>query len=215
MTSSLAAGNVFLAFEPAAWLMPAKAGGVYSAVTMGGGQIVRQARFFPVKGALLPVVTPILLFSAFSAMLTATRFAEIERELRHISGLLRQQLRRSIQDDLARYLSSIERLEDLSEEHRSAATFTEEMKMRLVLIERDVNVLRYKHEGLARAGVDSVLDARISTVDRNLYVASSIADAQVDHMRLLLALQDNPPDAERTLKRLTEKVRKYEFDCLF
>lgn len=212
MTSSLAAGNVFLAFEPAAWLMQAKAGGVYSAVTMGGGQIVRQARFFPVSGALLPVVTPILLFNAFSSMLTATRFAEIERELKHISGLLRQQLRRSIQEDLARYLSSIERLEDLSEEHRSAAIFTEEMKMRLVLIERDVNVLRYKHEGLARAAVDSVLDARISTVDRNLFVASSIADAQVDYMRLRLALQDNPPDAERTLKRLMEKIRKYESD---
>lgn len=81
VTSSLAAGNVFLAFEPAAWLMQAKAGGVYSAVTMGGGQIVRQARFFPVSEALLPVVTPILLFNAFSAMLMATRFAEIEREL--------------------------------------------------------------------------------------------------------------------------------------
>ncbi len=62
------------------------------------------------------------------------------------------------------------------------------------------------------AGSTSVVAAKLSEIDKRLFVASSIADAKVDQLRLLLALQDNPADAARSSSRLKRKVTKYEAD---
>ena len=212
VASSLAAGNVFLATVNPATLMPL-GGGVGSAVMSAtGGGIVAQAPFVAASGALFPVVAPLLLFTTFSSMMMSVRFDRIEKTLLGMKELLEHLLEREILEDMARFLSSIERLRDIQEEYGKGLGFTAEMKMRLALVERDVSVLRHKHHALATGRVEAVLAAQLAEIDKNLFVASSIADAQVDQLRLLLALQDNPADAVRSWSALEKKVKRYEDD---
>ena len=216
VASSLAAGNVFLATVNPATLMTL-GGGVGSAVMSAtGGGIVAQAPFVAASGALFPVVAPLLLFTTFSSMMMSVRFDRIEKTLLGMNEALHHLLKDKIFEDMARFLSASERLSDIHEEYRSGPGFTDEMKMRLALVERDVNVLRHKHHALATSRVDSAVAAKLSEIDKRLFVAASIADAKVDQLRLLLALQDNPADAARSRSRLERKVKKYveDFDAL-
>ena len=211
VASSLAAGNLFLATANPATLMTL-GGGVGSAVVSSAGVITGQAPFIAASGALFPVVAPILLFSTFSSMMMSVRFDRIERTLFGMNEALQYLLKDKIFEDLARFLSASERLSDIHEEYRSGPGFTDEMKMRLALVERDVNVLRHKHHTLATSRVDSAVTATLSEIDKRLFVASSITDAKVDQLRLLLALQDNPADAVRSWSALEKKVKRYEDD---
>ena len=211
VASSLAAGNLFLATANPATLMTL-GGGVGSAVVSSAGVITGQAPFIAASGALFPVVAPILLFSTFSSMMMSVRFDRIERTLFGMKEALDYLLKDKIFEDMARFLSASERLSDIHEEYRNGPGFTDEMKMRLALVERDVNVLHYKHHALATSRVDSVVAAKLSEIDKRLFVAASIADAKVDQLRLLLALQDNPADVVRSWSRLEKKVEKYEAD---
>lgn len=185
--------------------------GLGSAI-MGPAGIVGQAPFVPAVGVIMPVVAPILLLNTFSSMTMAIRFDRIEQTLAGLAEALNHLLASRIAEDAARFLSAWERLSDIHEEYSKGPGFTEEMKVRLALIERDVNILRHKHHALATRSVASVIAAKLSKNDQRLFVASSIADVQVDQLRLLLALQDNPADASRRLSALQKKVQAYEND---
>lgn len=211
-SSSLFAGNVFLATANPATLMQLK-GGVGSAVmAASGGGIVAQAPFVAASSALIPVVAPVLLFTTFSSMMMSLRFDRIEKTLIGMSELLQHLLKSNLVEDMARLMSSVDRLRDIREEYRSGPGFTDEMKMRLSLVERDVNVLRYKKRALATGRVNSVTAAQLSEMDKHMFVTASIADVEVDQLRLLLSLQDNPADTKRSWSSLDKKVARYEDD---
>ena len=212
IASSLAAGNVFLATANPATLMPLGHGVGSAVMAATGGGIVGQAPFIAASSALIPVVAPILLFTTFSSMMMSVRLDRIERALVGISETLNELLKLEMSEDLARFLSATERLNDIHQEYRNGPGFTDEMKMRLALVERDVNILRHKHHILATEEVDGVLAAKLSETQKRLFVASSIADAQADQLRLLLALQDNPADATRSRSALEKKAARYEDD---
>ncbi len=210
IATSLAAGNVFVATADPATLMTIGKG-VGSAI-MGPKGIIGAAPFLPASSALMPVVAPVLLLTTFSSMAMAVRFDRIEKTVAGLTTALDYLLADSKAEDAARFQSAWERLLDIHEEYSRGPGFTSEMKVRLGLIERDVNVLRHKHHVLATKRVTGVDTAKLSQNDKRLFVASSIADAQVDQLRLLLALQDNPADAARRLSALRKKVHKYEAD---
>lgn len=210
VATSLAAGNVFVATADPATLM--RLGRGLGSAIMGPAGIVGQAPFVPAGGAIMPVVAPVLLLTTFSSMTMAIRFDRIEKTLAELAEALNHLLANRIAEDAARFLSAWERLSDIREEYSKGPGFTEEMKVRLALLERDVNVLRHKHHVLATRTVASVVAAKLSKTDQRLFVASSIADVQVDQLRLLLALQDNPADASRRLSALQKKVDVYEND---
>ena len=212
IASSLAAGNVFFATANPATLMPLGSGVGSAVMAATGGGIVSQAPFVAAGSALMPVVMPVLLFTAFSSMMMSVRFDRIEQTLVGMAELMQQLLKREMLEDMARFLSTIERLQDIHEEYRNGPGFTDEMKIRLALVERDANVLRHKHYALATGTVQTVDAAKLSEVDKKLFVASSIADLQVDQLRLLLALQDNPADATRSSSALEDKVKRYRAD---
>lgn len=210
VATSLSAGNVFVATADPATLMTIGKG--LGSAIMGPTGIVGQAPFVPAAVAIMPVVAPVLLLNTLSSMTMAIRFDRIEKTLASLAEALSHLLANRIAEDAARFLSAWERLSDLHEEYSKGPGFTGEMKARLALIERDVNVLRHKHHVLATRSVASVAAAKLSKNDQRLFVASSIADVQVDQLRLLLALQDNPADASRRLSALQKKVQVYEND---
>ena len=208
-SSSLLAGNIFLATANPATLMQI-GGGVGSAMIGPGGTIVGQAPFIAAGSAILPVVVPVVFFMTVATMMMAARFDQIHTALNQLAKAVEELLAREIAGDYGILRSALERLRDIGAEFDGCRRFTDEMKIRLALVERDVNILHHKYDILSTRGVDSTLRATLAVSDINLFTLSSLADIYVDHLRLKLALQDNPGDANRSFSALNDKIDRYE-----
>ena len=208
VAASLFAGNVFLATANPATLM-AIGGGVSSAVIGAGGQILRHAPFIAAGSAIIPVVVPVMFFMVLSSMMMSVRFDQIQTSLVQLAQAVEELLKREVTGDYGILISALERLKDISEEFSESRQFTEEMKIRIAIVERDVNVLHHKYNILSTAPVNK-FSARLKATDIDLFVTSSLADIQVDGLRLKLTLQENPDDVARSFSMLNSKINRYE-----
>ena len=209
MASSLFAGNVFLATADPATLMQIGAG--FGTAVMGpAGQIAGHAEFIAASGAIIPVVAPVLLFTAVAAMAICARLDRLQVSLERIESLVRQLLAQELAEDSALLVSAMQRLEDISAEFEGCGRFTEEMKIRLALAERDLNVLHHKYEILSGLEVDDQTGAELGVLRTKLFAMSSIADIRVDRLRFKLALQDNPEYFDRRFSMMISKIAVYE-----
>ena len=208
VSSSLFAGNIFLATANPATLMQIGAGA--GSAVMGPGGIVAQAPFIAAGGAMIPVVAPVMFFMTVSSMMMSVRFDQIQASLNQLATAVEQLLMREVAEDYGILLSAMARLRDIGGEFDECRRFTEEMKIRLALVERDVNVLHHKYNVLSTRPVDSVPGAALAVPDMHLFTISSLADLQVDRLRLKLALQDNPNDVSRSFSMLNSKVDRHE-----
>ena len=207
--SSLFAGNVFLATADPATLMRMGAG-VGSQVVGAAGTIIGQAPFVAASSAIIPVVAPLLLFTAASAMAICARLDRLQVSLERIESVVRQLLAQELAEDSALLVSAMERLQDISDEFVGCGWFTEEMKIRLALAERDLNVLHHKYEILSGLEVDKQTPAELRVLYTRLFAMASIADVRADRLRFKLALQDNPGDLKRRIVMLDSKIKLYE-----
>lgn len=215
--SSLLAGNVFLASANPATLM-AIGGGVGSAVIGTSGLITKQAPFIAASTAILPIVAPVMFFMTVSSMVMSVRFDRLERSLDRLANAIKELLKRDLAADFGQVLGAVERLQDISAEFNESRRFTDEMKVRLALVERDVGTIRHKYDILASqplsaSEAEPTFDAaasgmRLAPVDQHLYALSGIASLYVDRQRLRLALQDNPDDVKRSTASLTTSVQQ-------
>lgn len=208
VASSLFAGNVFLATANPATLMAMK-GGVGSAV-VAGGQIVAQAPFIAASTAILPVVLPVMFFMTVSSMMMSVRFDRLQSSLDRLAGTIREMLKREVAEDYGEVLSAITRLQDISSEFDETGRFTDEMKIRLALVERDLSSVHRKYgiligERLSETSATTAIE--LAPTDQHLYALSGVASIYVDRQRLRLALQDNPDDLARSVGALNGKVR--------
>ena len=208
VSSSLLAGNMFLATANPATLMQIGAG--ISSAVMGPGGIVAQAPFIAAGGAILPVVAPLMFFTTVSSMMMSVRFDQIQVSLDQLAITVEQLLMRAITEDYGILLSAMARLRDIAAEFEECRRFTEEMKLRLALVERDTNVLHHKYHALSTRRIDSLPGVVLAVPDMHLFTIASLADLQVDRLRLKLALQDNPDDVNRSLAVLHSKIDQYE-----
>ncbi len=215
VAKSLAAGRVFVLSDPKKLLRAGelmKIGEGFGAAVIGpAGKITGAVRFLP-AGPLLPVAGPLLLVTTFLSMTVSARFDRIEKTLAGLAKGVDRLLANSIAETGARFLSAWERVADIHEEYLNGPGFTDEMKMRLVLAEKDVKLLRHKHHALATAKIRHVDAVKHSVSQRRLFAAATVLDAQVNQLRLFLALQDNPGDVEGRLSALRMKIEKYEAD---
>ena len=208
VSSSLLAGNVFLATANPATLMQI-GGGVGSAI-MTGGKIAGQAPFIAAGSAIIPVVAPVMFFMTVATMMMSARFDQIYTALDQLAKAVEELLAREIAGDYGILRSALERLRDIGAEFDGCRLFTDEMKVRLALVESDVNILHHKYDILSTRRIDSTLRAELAVSDVNLFTLSSLADIYVDHLRLKLALQDNPGDVNRSFSALNDKIDRYE-----
>ncbi len=207
--SALSAGNIFLATANPATLMRIGAG-VGTAVIGRGGTIVAHAPFVAAGSAILPVVAPVMFFMTVSSMMTCARLDQVQASLDQLAKAVEQLLLRQTADDYATLVSALGRLRDLSEEFDGCRRFTDEMRIRLALAERDLNVLHHKYVFLLKRPVASEFDANLAPSDVEFFTAASLADIQIDRLRLKLALQDNPDDAYRRISTLNAKMDDHE-----
>ena len=185
--------------------------GVGSAIVGPKGKIVGQAAFRSVPGTA--VAAPALLFNTISAIMMAVQFNRIEKTLGGISEGVNRLLEESAAKTLAELRSAFERISDIQVEYDCGPGFTTETRVRLALLERDVAILRHKHHELATSPVGTTDQSQIRTTDQRLFVASSIAGVQVERLRLLLALQDNPNVVQKRLSALEKKAATYRDDA--
>ena len=214
--SSLFAGNVFLATANPATLMAMNGVGVGSAV-MGPTGIVAQAPFIAASTAIVPVIAPVMFFMTVSSMMMSVRFDRLQSSLDRLAELVKQLLKRELAEDFAQVLSAVARLQDISAEFDESRRFTDEMRIRLALVERDVGTIQHKYdiligEPLSRneelPNLASVaLKMNMAPVDQHLYALSGVASVYIDRQRLRLALQDNPDDVGRSAAALNAKIQ--------
>ena len=204
VASSLLAGNVFLATANPATLMAVK-GGVTSAV-MGSTGIVAQAPFIAASTAIVPVVLPVMFFMTVSSMMISVRFDRLQASLGRLAEMIEEVLKRDVAEDYGEVLGALARLQDISSEFDESRRFTDEMKIRLALVERDLSAVHYKYDLVTGKALGTETGARLAPADQHLYALSGIASVYVDRQRLRLALQDNPDDVARSVRALNQKV---------
>ena len=207
--SSLFAGNVFLATANPKTLMVAKGvkGGVYSAVMSTKGNIVGQAPFIATRAAIVPVVLPVMFFMTVASMMISARFDRLEDSLKRLLEAVRETLERDVAEDYGEVLSALVRLEDISSEFDESRRFTDEMKIRLALVERDLSAVHYKYDLISKS-IATETGATLAPADQQIFALSGIASIYVDRQRLRLALQDNPDDLMRSVKALDDKIKR-------
>ena len=209
VTSSLFAGNIFLATANPATLMTIK-GGFSSAVIGSGGKIVAHAPFMAASSAIIPVVAPVMFFMTVSSMMMSARFDQVQFSLDRLADAVGELLQRELAEDYGILFSAMERLRDITCEFQECLRFTEEMKIRLALVERDVSSLHHKYHSISIRDITSVTSAGLTPSDQHLFMLSRLADVYVDKLRLKLALQDNPDDVTRSFSALNDKLDRYE-----
>ncbi len=119
-------------------------------------------------------------------------------------------LKREVAEDYGEVLSAIARLQDIAAEFDESRRFTDEMKIRLALVERDLGTVHQKYNiliGGSLSGTIGAIDVELAPVDQHLYALSGIASIYVDRQRLRLALQDNPDDLVRSVEALNGKIQ--------
>lgn len=210
--SYAASGQLFMATANPATLM-AIGNGVGSAV-MGAGGIVAQAPFIALKGAIMPVVAPLLVFQAITTVMLLERFEKINEKLISIEKSINRVLQRQEATLIGEILSAYSRLDNLEKEFRISNQFTDEMIIRLALLEDKVNPIleRYKYLYEAR-DIDNYLegeDAKYKQFDAHLVIILTMLDLRVDVLRIKLTIQENPAFMNENVKILVQKVERYQ-----
>ena len=206
--SSLFAGNVFLATANPATLMTIGTG-VGSAV-MDGGKIVAQAPFVAASGALIPVVAPMMLFTAVSSVMMSARLDRVQKSLGRIEeavGAVHDLLSAADYALLERAAIQIDRVRSEFEDRRR---FASDVPAKLSLVEHGVGQLRDKYRLLMTRDVQSEDRARSAVSNLTVFFLASLCELQVDLLQLYLALQNDPDVVEGRQLELRQKIERYD-----
>ena len=205
-SSSLLAGNVFLATANPATLMTIGTG-VGSAV-MGPAGIVAQAPFVAASAALMPVVAPLMLFASVSAVVTGARLDRVQRSLGRLSDAVDRLERVLGAQDYARFETAASLLDGLRSEFAQLGRFGTDAVAALALARQSTKQLRAQFGQLVEGPVTSENDARNAIADLNRYYLATILDLQADMLRVYLTLQEDSDLVEHRQSRLGQKIER-------
>ncbi len=209
-TSSLLAGNVFLATANPGTLMTIGTG-VGSAV-MGPTGIVAQAPFVAASSALIPVVAPLMLFTTVSSVMMCARLDRAQRTLGRLFEVVERVRRLLDAEDYARFETAAEQIDEIRSEFERCRRFASDVPAKLSGVDRDVSLLRSKYGLMVTGEVLSEEQAKEALSDLNRFFLASVYDIQIDVLQLYLALQDDPDVVESRQSRLRQKIERYGED---
>jgi len=209
--SAAASGTLFMATANPSTLI-AIGSGVGSAV-MGAGGIIAQAPFMSVAGALMPVAAPLVAFQALSALAMMKSLHEGLHEVREIVYRIFQRSEATFAGEI---ISACSRIEGLEHEFQVANRFTQDMMIRLALLEDKINPILERYQYLYQMldiGKMSDKDWPIKQADALMAVIVSVIDFRVDMLRMRLFIQDNPGFVKDFTERLIRKKERYLKFC--
>ena len=181
--------------------------GVGSAV-IGPAGIVGQAPFVAASSALVPVVTPVMLFTTISSVMICARLDRAQRTLGELSEAVERVRRLLEAEDYARFETAAERIDEIRSEFERCRRFASDVPERLSRVDHDVSRLRSKYGLLATGEVQSEEGARSGVADLNRFFPASLDDVEIDVLQLYLALQHDPDVVESRQSRLREKIAR-------
>ena len=206
VSSSLLAGNVFLATANPATLMTIGTG--VSSAVMGPAGIVGQAPFVAASSALTPVVAPLMLFATVAAVVTGARLDRVQRGLGRLSDAVDRSQRVLDAKDYARFETAASLLDGLGSEFARFGRFGTGDTTTLELARQTTNELRAQFGQLAEGPVASEDGARNAVADLNRFFLATILDLQSEVLRVYLALQEDSERVEHRQSRLRQKIER-------
>ena len=102
-------------------------------------------------------------------------------------------MNRDVNEDYARVLSALARLQDIAAEWEVSHRFSDDMRIRLALVERDLSAARYRHalaieepppdKGMGTVGASANLKMRAVPIEQHLFALSSVAGIHAEDLR--------------------------------
>jgi hypothetical protein len=186
--SSSFSSTLFMATANTDLLMKLSGGGVGSAV-MEGGRIVGQSGFIPVAVSF-PIVAPIIAMQAMSTLVIMEQFKVVNKKLDIIQKEIDQILLRQEVTSIADLSSAIDVVDELYTQYSTIGYFSQDMIIRLALVERDAGKLKARYEIL-----DSINEKTASAYknsDAYFTLLSSLLLLRIKYLRLCLDTQESP-----------------------
>ncbi|BDP48832.1 hypothetical protein EfmJHP10_02680 [Enterococcus faecium] len=180
--------KLFMATANPDLLMKLSSGGVGSAV-MEGGRIVGQSGFIPVA-ASLPIVAPLIAMQAMSTIAIMEQFKVVNKKLDIIQKEMNQILLRQEITSIAELSSAIGIVDELYTQHSIIGHFSQDMIIRLALVERDAGKLKARYEILDSINESTASEYKNS--DAYFTLLSSLLLLRIKYLRLCLDTQENP-----------------------
>ncbi len=204
-------GQLFMATANPATLMTI-GNGVGSAV-MGTGGIVAQAPFIPVAGALMPVVAPLIAFQAISTITIMNEFKIVNKKLDNIQKTVNNIIKRNEATFVGEIISASNRITALEDEFSISSQFTNDMIIRLSILEDKVNPIFERYNYLYQnQNIDIDIefeDLAFKQNDAFMAIISSILDIRIDLLKMKLNVQENPGYMETAAHQFKEKISYY------
>ena len=208
--AGVTSGQLFMATANPATLMSI-GNGVGSAV-MGASGIVGQAPFLPVTGALMPVAAPLIAFQALSTIKIMKQFEVVNERLDKIQDILNTILYRNEATIIGEVISASNRISEIENQFHICNQFTEDMIVRLALLEAKINPIfeRYNYLYITQP-INTETDLRelnLKQTDAYMAIVASILDIQIDLLKMKINIQNNPMYMETAAKAFV-----YKIDC--
>lgn len=193
--SACFSSTLFMATENPAMLMQLSSGGVGSAV-MSGGRIVKQAGFIPIASSL-PIVAPMIAMQVMSTIAIMKQFKVVNQKLETIQKEMDQILLRQEVTSIAGLLSAINVVDELYDQHSTLGHFSQDMLIRLALVERDSEKLKARYEMLDSINADTASTYKNS--DAYFTLLSNLLLLRIKYLRLCVDTQENPEYAKYSM----------------
>lgn len=210
--SAAASGTLFVATANPAALMAIENGAV-SAV-MGTGEIIARAPFVPAAGALMPAASPLLAYQTLSTIMVLKQFNTINEILVNAEKTINRVLQRNEATFIGELISASSRLDIIENEFSITNRFTEDMIIRLALVEDKVNPIfeRYKYLYSAQNFNEDLKyeDLWYNQTDAYMSIVLSILDLRIDILRLKVTIQENPGFLKQLAENIIRKTERYE-----
>lgn len=186
--SSNFSSTLFMATANPDLLMKLSSGGIGSAV-MNGGRIVGQSGFIPVASSL-STVAPIIAMQAISTLIIMEQFNVVNKKLDAIQKEIDQILLRQEVTNIADLTSAIDVVDELYTQYSINGYFSQDMIIRLALVERDAGKLKVRYEILDSINENTASEYKNS--DAYFTLLSSLLLLRIKYLRLCLDTQENP-----------------------
>ncbi|MGI6356834.1 MAG: hypothetical protein ACOX6W_17340 [Lentisphaeria bacterium] len=206
-----ASGKLFMATANPATLMSI-GNGVGSAV-MGPTGIVAHAPFLPVTGAIMPVVAPLIAFQALSTITIMKQFEVVNRRLDKIQDTLNTILQRGEATFIGEIISASNRITDIEEQFSVCNRFSDDMIIRLALLEDKINPIferyNYLYKNQDISSKMTFVDLKLKQTDAFMAIVTSILDIRINLLKMKLNIQNNPGYIKKAANSFAEKIDFY------
>lgn len=201
--------TLFMATADPSTLMKYKAGGVGPMVLKSNGRILRHAPFIPVASSL-PTILPIVALQTLSTAMMMQQFQEVDRKLDAIKNTLDTVIARAEATHAGELLSASAVIDEVYLQYELEGQFSQDMRIRLSLAERDVRALAVRFRHLVEAhrdmNVEEPAEVQQANYDAHSAMLSSFLDLRVSYLRVCVDMQENTKSVNSTVELLKSKL---------